>query len=63
MQKEKSYIEIECKVKNIGTTYSGKEVVQVYYEAPQGKLGKPAKVLAAFKKTKILSLGNLKSYQ
>ncbi|WP_054954837.1 glycoside hydrolase family 3 C-terminal domain-containing protein [Paenibacillus dakarensis] len=51
------YIEIGVIVKNIGTTYAGKEVVQVYYEAPQGKLGKPAKGLAAFGKTKELQPG------
>jgi beta-glucosidase len=48
------YIEIEVAVKNIGTSYPGKDVVQVYYEAPQGKLGKPVRVLAAFEKTKLL---------
>lgn len=43
-------------VKNIGKV-PGKEVVQLYYSTPQGKLGKPAKELAAFKKTKLLSPG------
>ncbi|MGM1048874.1 MAG: glycoside hydrolase family 3 C-terminal domain-containing protein [Bacillota bacterium] len=51
------YVEIGVTVKNIGTTYAGKEVVQVYYEAPQGKLGQPAKVLATFGKTKELQAG------
>ena len=41
-------------VKNIGD-YAGKEVVQVYLEAPQGKLGKPARVLCGFEKTKTLA--------
>lgn len=55
------HIELEVKVKNIGTSYSGKEVVQVYYEAPQGVLGKPAKVLVAFDKTRLLEPGEAQS--
>jgi beta-glucosidase len=51
------YIEIKVSVKNIGTTYEGKEVIQVYYEAPQGKLGKPVKSLITFGKTKNLKPG------
>lgn len=43
-------------VKNIGDT-AGREVVQLYYSAPQGKLGKPTKELAAYKKTKLLAPG------
>ncbi|MBU3114061.1 glycoside hydrolase family 3 protein [Clostridium lacusfryxellense] len=53
----KEYFEVEVIVKNIGTKYSGKEVVQVYYEAPQGKLGKAVRVLGAFSKTKLLQPG------
>lgn len=48
---------LECTVTNTGKAYSGREVVQVYFEAPQGKLGKPAKVLAAFQKTALLRPG------
>lgn len=49
-------INVVLNVKNTGTV-CGKEVVQVYFNAPQGKLGKPAKALAAFRKTKLLSPG------
>lgn len=47
---------IAVTVTNTGDV-AGKEVVQVYYSAPQGKLGKPAKELAAFRKTKLLAPG------
>lgn len=36
---------------------SGREVVQAYFEAPQGKLGKAKRSLCAFSKTKVLSSG------
>ncbi len=49
-------IKVIVDVTNIGKV-SGKEVVQVYYSAPQGKLGKPAYELAAFVKTKELEAG------
>ncbi len=52
---EETEIRLQVRVKNEGNTYSGKEVVQVYYEAPQGCLGRPARALAAFAKTKELA--------
>ncbi|MBB6634298.1 glycoside hydrolase family 3 C-terminal domain-containing protein [Cohnella thailandensis] len=50
-------IAIHVTVTNTGSVYAGQEVVQVYYEAPQGRLGKPARALAAFAKTKLLQPG------
>ncbi len=50
-------IAIKTTVKNIGQTYSGKEVVQVYVNAPQGKLGKPSRELVGFAKTNNLQPG------
>lgn len=49
-------IEVDLQVTNLGNV-SGKEVVQIYFGAPQGKLGKPAKQLVAFKKTRLLKPG------
>lgn len=54
---EDEEIKLQIKVTNTGNQYSGKEVVQVYYSAPQGKLGKPAKELCAYAKTEKLAPG------
>lgn len=53
---EKGVANICVKVTNTGKRL-GKEVVQVYGEMPEGKLGKPARVLIDFCKTKELVPG------
>lgn len=52
---DKSNVKITVEVKNTGNTYAGKEVVQVYYSAPDGKMEKPYQELAAYKKTSLLA--------
>lgn len=52
----KDKIRFRIVVKNTGKV-SGKEVVQIYAEAPQGKLGKPLRSLISFKKTDLLAPG------
>lgn len=46
-------ITVDLTVKNTGKI-SGREVLQLYASMPQGKLGKPSKVLVAFSKTTLL---------
>ena len=48
--------EVRAAVTNEGS-FPGREVVQVYYSAPQGKLGKPARELAGYRKTRLLAPG------
>ena len=50
-------ITVKVDVKNISKDYSGKEVVQVYYKAPNSPLQTPSRQLAAFGKTKLLAPG------
>lgn len=49
-------ITLDVKIKNTGE-YAGKEVVQVYFSAPVGVLGKAERELCAFAKTKLLLPG------
>lgn len=53
----KNKIRLMIRVKNTGSL-SGKEVVQIYAEAPQGKLGKPLRSLVSFRKTDLLEPGD-----
>ena len=50
-------VQITMRIDNAGR-YPGKEVVQLYYSAPQGVLGKPKRVLGAFTKTRKLAPGD-----
>ena len=49
-------VTLKVKVTNTGSL-AGKEVVQIYIGAPNGKLGKAARVLADFEKTELLAPG------
>ena len=49
-------IRVVVNVENVGR-YEGKEVIQLYACPPQGKLGKAARSLVAFKKTSLLQPG------
>ena len=53
---EEDQVCAEVTVKNTGVC-AGKEVVQLYVEAPQGALGKPARELKDYEKTKELAPG------
>jgi len=52
-----SDILVDVLVTNCGDTYAGKEVVQLYYSSPQGRLDKPYQELVAFQKTRLLAPG------
>ena len=54
---DEKQVQVEVEVTNIGDKYLGKEVVQVYYSAPDGIMEKPTQELAGFAKTKLLAPG------
>ena len=54
---KQSTVSVQCKVTNSGSTYAGKEVVQLYASCPQNGLKKEYQRLIAFVKTKTLKPG------
>lgn len=52
---ENDTLMLRVSVKNTGTVYAGREVVQVYVSCPSGKLDQPAQRLAGFEKTTLLA--------
>lgn len=56
IRQEKDFIKVLVNVTNTGSM-EGKEVIQLYFGASQGLLGKPAKSLIAFQKTRLLKPG------
>ena len=62
IEQSEDTIHVSVEVTNIGKV-AGKEVVQLYYSAPQGKLGKPAKELGAYQKTRLLQPGETQTIQ
>mgnify|MGYP001028467490 FL=1 len=57
VQAEGGSVTLKVRVTNTGERFSGREVVQVYYSAPEGRLEKPWQELAAFGKTRELAPG------
>ena len=57
MEADAKNVTVTASVKNIGDTFAGKEVVQVYYSAPDGTIEKPYQELGGFGKSDLLSPG------
>ncbi len=55
-------VTVTASVKNVGN-FPARQVVEIYYGAPCGKLGNPAKQLIAYKKTKTLKAGQSETFK
>lgn len=56
-------VTVTATVANTGTEHPGAEVVQVYVQAPDGRLGKPVRTLASFAKSRQLAPGETQTLQ
>ena len=50
-------IKVSVKVTNTGTEFAGKQVIQVYFSAPEGELDRPYQELAGYSKTRLIPPG------
>jgi beta-glucosidase len=57
VETSETHVTVSATVTNTGSEHPGAEVVQVYVQAPDGSLGKPARVLASFAKSRQLAPG------
>ena len=57
VEADQDNVTVTATVTNTGDTYSGKEVVEIYFSAPDGELEKPYQELAAYAKTDELAPG------
>lgn len=58
MEVEAGKITVKATVCNVSEKFSGKDVLEVYYSAPDGKLEKPYQELAGFAKSSLLAPGD-----
>lgn len=56
-EKDREKVILQTKVCNTGNRYAGRETVQIYVSAPDGKLEKPYQELKGFAKTELLQPG------
>ena len=57
VQADANAVAVSVRVTNTGSAYSGKEVVQIYFSAPDGELEKPYQELVAYAKTDVIAPG------
>ena len=59
----KTSFSFTCRVKNIGTVYSGREIVQLYVEKPVSGMGRPVRELVGLPRREIWVVRRRKNYK